>query len=62
MYDSSYCFSFIGIVIISIILSVLMFKVGYRYGQIDAISGVDIQYELVTNPDKSVEWKQIEGK
>jgi len=62
MSDIGNCLTFVGIVIIAMLLSIYMFKIGYRTGQIDAISGVDIQYELVTNPDKSVEWKRIEGK
>ena len=29
---------------------------GYRDGQIDAISGVEIRYELQENPDGTVTW------
>ena len=31
----------------------------YRQGQIDALSGNKIQYELINNPDGTVTWEKI---
>ena len=41
--------------------SIIMMKVEYKLGQIDAING-NIQYELREMDDGSVKWRPIKGK
>jgi len=54
----------LGVILGGILGAVLMFSIcvaiaPYKQGQIDAING-KIKYELVVQPDKSVEWCKIE--
>ena len=49
---------FLSILIHSIPEYTRLYSWGYKQGQIDAITN-DIKYELVMNPDKTSEWKEI---
>lgn len=53
---------FIGIIIITFLLGILagiifLNDFVYKKGQVDCINGV-INYQLVTNPDKSTSWEK----
>lgn len=37
-------------------------SIGYKQGQVDALSGRNIDYHLVTNDDSSVSWEFIEDE
>ena len=52
-----------GILFLSILIHSMpeytrLYSWGYKQGQIDSMTN-NIKYELVMNPDKTLEWKEI---
>ena len=48
--------------LVAAVTGIISWNIGYKQGQIAAISGVRIKYELVEEYDGAVNWERIENE